>query len=63
MTDGQPCPICGGKRDPQFRPFCSRRCSLVDLGKWLKGDYAIPGAPDPDAADEAPQVDRLSREP
>ncbi|MBH07060.1 MAG: DNA gyrase inhibitor YacG [Phycisphaeraceae bacterium] len=22
-------------------PFCSDRCKLIDLGKWLKGDYAI----------------------
>jgi endogenous inhibitor of DNA gyrase (YacG/DUF329 family) len=24
------------------RPFCSRRCADIDLGRWLKGVYAIP---------------------
>jgi len=30
---------------PDYRPFCSKRCADVDLGQWLKGGYAIPGAP------------------
>ncbi|MEM9716887.1 MAG: DNA gyrase inhibitor YacG [Pseudomonadota bacterium] len=37
------CPICGKPTDPKYRPFCSKRCADIDLGKWLKGDYAIPG--------------------
>ena len=36
------CPICGKPAEPQHRPFCSRRCQLIDLGRWLKGDYRIP---------------------
>ncbi len=36
------CPICGKKTDPKYRPFCSRRCADVDLGRWLAGSYAIP---------------------
>ncbi|MFC2966873.1 DNA gyrase inhibitor YacG [Acidimangrovimonas pyrenivorans] len=36
------CPICGETTDPQFRPFCSRRCADIDLGRWLTGSYAIP---------------------
>lgn len=36
------CPICGKERDPKYRPFCSRRCADIDLGKWLTGGYAIP---------------------
>lgn len=24
-----------------WRPFCSERCKLVDLGKWLSGEYCI----------------------
>ncbi|WP_159999239.1 DNA gyrase inhibitor YacG [Roseomonas sp. 18066] len=39
------CPICGQASDPAHRPFCSDRCKQVDLGRWLKGDYAIPGPP------------------
>ncbi len=45
------CPICGksfeaAKLDevPSF-PFCSDRCRLVDLGRWIDGAYAIPGPP------------------
>jgi len=30
------------------RPFCSERCRLIDLGRWVDGSYAIPGpAADP----------------
>ena len=29
----------------EFAPFCSRRCADIDLGRWLKGGYVIPGAP------------------
>lgn len=36
------CPICGKEADPKFRPFCSRRCADIDLGRWLSGGYAIP---------------------
>lgn len=36
------CPICGKERDQKYRPFCSRRCADIDLGKWLTGSYAIP---------------------
>lgn len=36
------CPICGKPRDPRYRPFCSKRCADVDLGRWLTGRYAIP---------------------
>jgi endogenous inhibitor of DNA gyrase (YacG/DUF329 family) len=36
------CPICGKSPAPAFRPFCSRRCADVDLGRWLTGGYAIP---------------------
>ena len=40
------CAICGKEQDPKYRPFCSKRCADVDLNRWLKGGYAIPGAPD-----------------
>lgn len=26
----------------RFKPFCSERCKMADLGRWLKGDYAVP---------------------
>ena len=46
------CPICSKETDPKYRPFCSRRCADVDLGRWLNGSYAVPST-DPDDVDEA----------
>jgi uncharacterized protein len=42
------CPVCGKPRDARFRPFCSRRCRDVDLGRWFNQAYAIPVAPSGD---------------
>ena len=54
----KPCAICGKPRDPQFAPFCSRRCETIDLGRWLKGSYVIPGAPvDEQGEDEEDKSD------
>jgi hypothetical protein len=58
------CPICGRPGHSRFQPFCSRRCADIDLGRWLKGGYAVPGEAQPDAGagqsvepdtDEAPE--------
>ena len=42
------CPICKQPADMmpanRFRPFCSERCQMVDLGKWAGEDYRVPGA-------------------
>jgi endogenous inhibitor of DNA gyrase (YacG/DUF329 family) len=37
------CPICGKPRSERYDPFCSKRCADVDLHRWLKGRYVIPG--------------------
>jgi uncharacterized protein len=37
------CPICGAPSNAEYRPFCSRRCADVDLARWLRGAYVIPG--------------------
>ncbi len=39
------CPICGKKRSEEFRPFCSKHCADIDLGRWLGGRYVVPGPP------------------
>lgn len=36
------CPICAKPADPEYRPFCSKRCADVDLQRWLTDGYAIP---------------------
>jgi endogenous inhibitor of DNA gyrase (YacG/DUF329 family) len=38
------CPVCGKDADAKYRPFCSRRCADVDLGRWLNESYRIPDA-------------------
>ncbi len=38
------CPVCGKPGLARFKPFCSRRCADIDLGRWLKGSYRVPGA-------------------
>jgi len=48
------CPICGKPTEPDYRPFCSRRCADVDLGRWLTGAYAIPTDEDDDDEAERP---------
>jgi len=47
------CPICKRATVPAFKPFCSRRCADVDLARWLKGEYAIPGP----EVEELPDLD------
>ena len=40
------CPICGKPAAEASKPFCSERCRDVDLNRWLKGRYVIPGKDD-----------------
>lgn len=42
-ASGRRCPICAEPTDTAYRPFCSRRCRDVDLGRWLGGGYVIAG--------------------
>jgi len=42
--EGRRCPACGKPEVREHRPFCSRRCHDIDLGRWLKGTYVIPGS-------------------
>jgi len=44
------CPICRKPAVQAFLPFCSSRCRDVDLNRWLKGSYVVPGRDD-DAED------------
>ncbi len=43
-ADARVCPICGKPRSERYDPFCSKRCADVDLHRWLKGAYVLPGA-------------------
>jgi len=39
------CPICGKPAVAGVRPFCSKRCADVDLGRWFTEGYAVPAGP------------------
>jgi len=43
------CPTCGSavawRPSERWRPFCSERCKLIDLGEWLDERHRIPGEP------------------
>ena len=43
MPDPTTCVYCRAEPAAEpYRPFCSERCKMADLGRWLKGDYAVP---------------------
>ena len=37
------CALCSKPQEEKFRPFCSKRCADLDLGKWLSGTYVLAG--------------------
>jgi len=43
-----PCPNCKKSvlwdKSSQYRPFCCKRCKLIDLGDWASENHSIPGA-------------------
>lgn len=50
------CPTCQrpvewSERSP-FRPFCSERCKLIDLGAWITEKHVIPGEEIPSTFEE-----------
>ncbi len=49
------CPTCHQKKkvdeDFPYRPFCSDRCKMVDLGRWLDEGYRISRPVNPDDVD------------
>jgi endogenous inhibitor of DNA gyrase (YacG/DUF329 family) len=51
------CPRCGARtsftRENRWRPFCSERCKLIDLGAWATESYRVP-AKDEAAREEEP---------
>ncbi len=51
-TSDAPCVYCRQKPvDPAWRPFCSERCKMADLGRWLTGGYSVPAEPAPEEQD------------
>ena len=49
------CAMCDKLVTTEYSPFCSKHCADIDLGRWLKGQYAIPatlGGDDDASTDE-----------
>ena len=55
MSTARKCPICEKPAHERFRPFCSRRCADLDLGRWLKGSYGIPAQEDEEESTPEPR--------
>jgi endogenous inhibitor of DNA gyrase (YacG/DUF329 family) len=53
------CPHCGTPvpwgPESKWRPFCSERCKLIDLGDWAAGRYRIESQEAPDAMNAPPE--------
>lgn len=47
MTLYTKCPTCNKQvkwdKENPWRPFCSERCKLIDLGEWANENHRIPG--------------------
>ena len=61
------CPVCdrlmesATTADWSDYPFCSGRCRLIDLGRWLGGAYRVPVVEAEEAAEEPP-AERLDEQ-
>ncbi|MBA2413468.1 MAG: DNA gyrase inhibitor YacG [Burkholderiaceae bacterium] len=57
------CPTCGAKvtwsRESKFRPFCSERCKMIDLGGWASDGYSI-GDSEPNDVDISADSSKLT---
>jgi endogenous inhibitor of DNA gyrase (YacG/DUF329 family) len=52
------CPTCKAEGDwfaGAYGPFCSKRCKLLDLGKWLGEEHTISGPLKPEHLEEIPE--------
>ena len=49
------CPVCSKPEDGKYRPFCSKRCADIDLGRWLKESYRVPTEEAPEDGETVPE--------
>lgn len=45
------CPICENDSVEAFKPFCSKRCADIDLGRWFSGQYRVASTREDDPAE------------
>ena len=57
------CPICTKpvvwSPQSEYRPFCSKKCQLIDLGEWAGEDRKIAGKPAQDATPQAMDIEEI----
>jgi endogenous inhibitor of DNA gyrase (YacG/DUF329 family) len=54
------CPICREMttwEENPWRPFCSERCKIKDLGAWASEEYRVPGKKEEEEDEEGPKRD------
>lgn len=54
------CPICKKQTDVKYRPFCSKHCADVDLGRWFNGTYAVAAQSEDDIGEAAEALENAS---
>jgi endogenous inhibitor of DNA gyrase (YacG/DUF329 family) len=55
------CPTCGKQVEysgNEFRPFCSERCKLLDLGAWADEEYKLPAESEPLTEEDLGEIER-----
>jgi endogenous inhibitor of DNA gyrase (YacG/DUF329 family) len=57
------CPICQKESVERYSPFCSKRCSDVDLGRWMTGRYAVPASDPEDLKEAAEALSKVTPKP
>jgi uncharacterized protein len=46
------CPVCHHQRSQDHKPFCSKRCAEIDLGRWMTETYRVPAPPEPEEEED-----------
>lgn len=61
------CPTCDMAADPvaasKYLPFCSERCRLIDLGRWLNEEHSLPSEPNEEEEEAETQASAPPRLP
>ena len=59
------CPHCGKEtkfQGNEFRPFCSERCKLLDLGAWVDAEYSLPAETSSLSEEDLHEIERAAEE-
>jgi uncharacterized protein len=59
------CPSCGKDvvyEENEFRPFCSRRCQLLDFGAWADEQYSLPAESSSPSEEEIAEIEKALEE-